>query len=397
MPLRARRTTRLATTATLIAALLTTTAHAGPAAAAEPDHLPATVDLTSPATSLVRVGQGLAVTGTVAGAVAGVGEDRRVRLHLRTPNGLLPMGPAVTTADDGSFRLPVPTWWAWRGTLVTTVERREAVLPLGLLGALVGVVLDAVTTALASPVEVTLGWSGAGSPTAWRPLLRGFRYDPCSPLTYRVNPTGAPAGGVRAVHGTFRRIAEASGLRFRYAGRTTAIPFNDVRRARYAPRTSLTIAWATPRQVRRLAGGVVGIGGSGGRMTSDGSVGVFDRGGVVLDRTFRAPARFGPGQTLGTLLLHEVGHAVGLGHVGDARQVMYPSLRPDALGRWGAGDLAGLRRVGAGQGCASLTAATRVAGRTVAGGAPEVVRFAPDPHAYALGGTDAAAGAHPHG
>lgn len=385
MPLRrAHRTTRLAATTALVVATLTGTSYATPAVAAEPEQLTTSVSPTAPASSVVRVGETLRVTGTVAGEVAGVGGSRRVRLQLRTPGGLLPMGAAVTTAPDGTFSLPVPTWWAWTGTLVTTVEPLETALPLGPLGALVDVVLDAAGAALAAPVDVRLGWTGAGRASAWSPLLAGFRYDPCSTLTYRVNTAGAPRGGVAAVHEAFRRIAQASGLRFRRAGGTTAIPFNSVGRRQYAAGTELTVAWAKPRQVRRLAGGVVGLGGSGGRTTGDGSVGVYDRGGVVLDRTFRAPVRFGRGQTLGTLLLHELGHAVGLGHVGEAKQVMYPSLRPDASGRWGAGDLAGLRRVGAGQGCARLPQAGRlVSGRVVGGGDGPVVvrRFAVEPHA----------------
>lgn len=53
-----------------------------------------------------------------------------------------------------------------------------------------------------------------------------------------------------------------------------------------------------------------------------------------------------------TLYLHELGHALGLDHVSSRTEVMYPSI---SVGRpvpaYAAGDLEGLRQLGAGQGC----------------------------------------------
>jgi hypothetical protein len=51
----------------------------------------------------------------------------------------------------------------------------------------------------------------------------------------------------------------------------------------------------------------------------------------------------------GQVLLHELGHVMGLGHVNDPNQVMYPTTA-NAL-EYGAGDLAGLYAVGPAQGC----------------------------------------------
>lgn len=52
-------------------------------------------------------------------------------------------------------------------------------------------------------------------------------------------------------------------------------------------------------------------------------------------------------QYLPTLLRHELGHALGLGHAGQANEVMYPVLRPGSPIDYQDGDVAGLRAIGA--------------------------------------------------
>jgi hypothetical protein len=72
---------------------------------------------------------------------------------------------------------------------------------------------------------------------------------------------------------------------------------------------------------------------------------------MVIDRTFRARPGFGPGRpTRGATLIHELGHAVGLDHVGDPRQMMYPAPTRHAAS-YAKGDLRGLAKVGVGAGC----------------------------------------------
>jgi predicted Zn-dependent protease len=104
----------------------------------------------------------------------------------------------------------------------------------------------------------------------------------------------------------------------------------------------MVVAWAPPA----TSGGLLvdGVGGVGG--TSRTSSRLLS--GYVLmnsDYSDKAEAGFGAGQPLGLVLMHELGHVVGLDHATDAKQIMAPgSPLPAAV--WGAADLNGLRHVG---------------------------------------------------
>jgi hypothetical protein len=71
---------------------------------------------------------------------------------------------------------------------------------------------------------------------------------------------------------------------------------------------------------------------------------------VVLDAAQRLSSGFGPGSTEGEVLLHELAHAVGLGHVDDPTQVMYYRTT-NSESQFGAGDRAGLQALGTASGC----------------------------------------------
>jgi hypothetical protein len=79
---------------------------------------------------------------------------------------------------------------------------------------------------------------------------------------------------------------------------------------------------------------------------------------VVIDAGQRIPTGFGSRFSLGPVLMHELGHVMGLGHVGAADELMWSprvpghSRTPDlSQTDWGPGDLAGLRALGRAAGC----------------------------------------------
>ncbi|GAB1693634.1 matrixin family metalloprotease [Krasilnikovia sp. M28-CT-15] len=211
-----------------------------------------------------------------------------------------------------------------------------------------------------------------GNPRAYKFLSRSkptdliARWNPCRPVSYRVNLARSGKGALKDVKAALQRVHQATGLRFAYRGTTDAVPFampgysDD-----YPADTQLVIAWATPgkqsTQIPVDAGGLAGMGGSWwtAAYTRTGRAASRITGGfVVLNASMHLPAGFGLGDrtgwqgTRGQLLMHEIGHAVGLDHptVADKQEIMSPTMsRKKAV--WGAGDVNGLRGVGRSGGC----------------------------------------------
>lgn len=183
------------------------------------------------------------------------------------------------------------------------------------------------------------------------------RYDPCTPVHYVINPALAPPGGLEDVHTAMRLTAEASGLRFVYDGETDEIPqanrppyLPDRYGERWAP---VLIAWSHDFFAAGASGAdwqTLGLAGSAFERNKDGEL-LYVSGQAV----FNAGANLKPGyagETWGQVILHEIGHIVGLNHVSDPQSVMNPvhGLRPAA---WGQGDRRGLWELGLGSGCLS--------------------------------------------
>ena len=110
------------------------------------------------------------------------------------------------------------------------------------------------------------------------------------------------------------------------------------------------MTWTNASSDARLAGTVVGFGGNQSSARLDGASEVVS-GYVLLDQDHALPGGFAAvGSSWGKTMLHEMSHAVGLGHAAGAEQLMYPQVAPTPA-EFGAGDLTGLHAVGAGQGC----------------------------------------------
>ncbi len=190
------------------------------------------------------------------------------------------------------------------------------------------------------------------------------RFNPCEPVPYVINDALAPPGGVADVEEAIARLAEATGITFVDAGRTDE-PLDQGRPAyqpdRYGMRWApILIGWSElgSGQGPDAAGDDIIVAGRG-RPLRVGDVlvsGVLElNADVILNRDTqeRLPGGFGEGITRGRVILHELGHVVGLGHPASRAQLMYAELadHTSSTVQFGVGDRIGLRLVGREAGC----------------------------------------------
>jgi len=175
-----------------------------------------------------------------------------------------------------------------------------------------------------------------------------IRFNPCTQVQYVVNPTGAPPGGLTAVNQAIARLSQATGIAFVAGGLTSETP--SVQRGNYQPDrygdrwAPVLVGWLPLGKPAGPERGLAGVGGPGPAV-QDGGTWVYVTGDVTLNSDVDIPA-----SDLTRVLMHELGHVVGLDHSTRTDQIMFPG--GDA-GRsaWGQGDLAGLQKVGRPAGC----------------------------------------------
>jgi hypothetical protein len=185
-----------------------------------------------------------------------------------------------------------------------------------------------------------------GTPTRW---------NPCQPIHYVVNTTLAPEGSLGDVHEAVRRISDATGIAFVYEGPSDeeASPYREVFQPdRYGDRWApVLIDWVDPddsdipfRHDDDVAAAVAVPVIPPTRIED-----VYVSGWVAVNADDPNPPGFDqPGQQ-GPVLLHELGHLMGLGHVDEFGEIMHPS--GGGMVDLGPGDEEGLRQLGASQGC----------------------------------------------
>jgi hypothetical protein len=177
-------------------------------------------------------------------------------------------------------------------------------------------------------------------------------YDPCRPVHYVLRPDSTPSGGDALVREAFERLSEVTGLQFVHDGASDEPSTRDrelYQPDRYGNRWApVLVAWETEEQNPALAGDIVGEAGSVAVSLGDGPR-VFLTGTVSLDagQLSELLTRSDGEDVVRSIVLHELGHLVGLGHVEDPNQLLYPKAQEEVTD-YAAGDLTGLSRLGSG-------------------------------------------------
>ena len=197
----------------------------------------------------------------------------------------------------------------------------------------------------------------------WAPCITTSSGTRTHVIHYRVNPAGVPARITLAKQG-IAKLEAASGLTFKYDGTTSYIPHNatrngqqvfqalDMERKAHVP---FVIAWANQGSgsgaSNLLTSAEAGVGTVSWRSGSTSELRINDSAVVIRRDAGRilAPG-FKANGSVGSLLLHELGHAVGLEH-SQHGEIMYPIIGQGTPANYAFGDRQGLAKVGRRAGC----------------------------------------------
>lgn len=328
-----------------------------------------TATLPSPASAAVTLpGLRISASAVVAGKPVTASIDAGVRaagttlvLERRYPDTWRTADPTATAAGD-RLRFTVPT--SQYGAFTFRVAARRG-------GALVAT--SAWKRLRVRPPYTPVGDASQRTFQRDRTRHRIIRWDPCRPVRWVFNPANRPDGGLAQVKEGVRRIEAATGLDFRYVGETKLNPNPYGTGLKSA---EVVIGWRTPAGYPPFRGtAAVGHGGSSyyaDHREPDGTwVNRAALGGVVLNAAMdaRLADGYGSGLTWGEVVIHELGHVVGLDHTPARQQIMHRQMS-DRNADWGAGDLAGLERLGDTRGCLRAVTARAVPPRLQRHAAP---------------------------
>lgn len=183
--------------------------------------------------------------------------------------------------------------------------------------------------------------SGSNTPVTW---------SPCRPIHYVIRVDNEPVGGQTMILDAVARLAAATSLTLVNDGATAEAPAQD--RSSYQPDrygdrwAPVLIAWATRAEIPDFGIDIAGEAGPSAVVTASGDS-TYVSGQVALDPLKIREIRDNAGEAAArSVVLHELGHVMGLAHVDDAAQIMFP--RGGQVSEFQQGDRAGFAALGRG-------------------------------------------------
>lgn len=202
------------------------------------------------------------------------------------------------------------------------------------------------------------------------------RFNPCEPIPYVTNEAKAQPEDLEALRQAMAKVTEATGIEFEHEGTTDELPG---RRGAYVERygerwAPVLVAWVDEQQMEFFVGSAGGRtpgrgettgttvpvnhypGAGSPRRVGDALVsGLLILNVDAVDPETGEPIDHGfdRGLNWGRVILHELGHVIGLGHVQSRSNIMQHELRRQTLSSvdWGIGDELALRAIGREAGC----------------------------------------------